>query len=56
MSKNPDSLACILGGLQLICEETKHAAHIRVGSLDRNKNNKHVKELQSVGWMAFTLM
>jgi hypothetical protein len=35
VSKNPDPLACILGGLQLIREETKHTAHIRVGSLDR---------------------
>lgn len=48
MSNNPDSLACILGGLQLIREETKHTAHIRVGSLDRIRTSKKKKESRCV--------
>ena len=35
MAKDPDSLPRILGVLQLVREETKHAAHIRIGSLEK---------------------
>ena len=48
MSKNPDPLTSILGGLQLIREETKHTAHIRVGSLGQNRGKKKIKESRRV--------
>lgn len=46
MSKNPDPLACVLGGLQLIREETKHTAHIWIGSLDRIRVRKKGKGMR----------